>query len=78
MTDKPKNNIMRHDYRKLLEEEVEAMREVKDKGLEFVQMLHRIGGTADVEGGGYGSRELGIAAMKIEEAVMWATKHITK
>lgn len=61
------NNTMRHAYRLLSVEEKEAMQRIKDKGLEFYNLLETIGD----------SRELSIAKTKIEEAVMWATKHIT-
>lgn len=62
------NNVMRHEYRKLTEVEKAAMKTVKDKGLAFVEFLNSVGA----------SRELSLAVTKIEEAVMWATKHITK
>ncbi len=61
------NNVMRHAYRLLNDTEKEDMRHVKDLGLEFHDLLHNIGT----------SRELSIAKTKIEEAVMWAVKHIT-
>lgn len=62
------NNVMRHEYRKLTEVEKAAMKTVKDKGLVFVEFLDALGQ----------SRELSLAKTKMEEAVMWATKHITK
>lgn len=62
------NNVMRHEYRKLTEVEKAAMKTVKDKGLLFVEFLDELGQ----------SRELSLAKTRIEEAVMWATKHITK
>ncbi len=62
------NNVMRHQYRVLSEEEKQVMQSVKDLGLSF---------HAFVEGMG-NSRELSIAKTKIEEAVMWAVKHLTK
>lgn len=71
------NNVMRHEYRVLSDKERNQMKELKDAGLEFVAMLHVIGGTA-IEGDRHGSRELALAQTKIEEAVMWAVKHITR
>ncbi len=71
------NNIMRHEYRKLDDTEKETMKSVKDLGLLFTQLLHKIGGT-DPAQDRQGSRELSTAQTKIEEAVMWATKHITR
>jgi hypothetical protein len=72
------NNVMRHKYRTLSEKEARHMTLVKDKGLEFVELLYDIGGRPSVEDSGHANRELSIAATKIEEAVMWATKSITK
>jgi protein gp37 len=62
------NNVMRHEYRVLTDTEKDQMRRVKDAGLEFHQLVAGIGT----------SRELSLALTRIEEAVMWAVKHITK
>jgi len=62
------NNVMRHEYRVLDDIEKGNMKIIKDKGLEFHNFLKAIGT----------SRELSLAAIKIEEAVMWAVKHITR
>lgn len=61
------NNVVRHEYRVLSDEEKMAMRSIKDSGLAFFDMVSRLGI----------SREVSIAKTKIEEAVMWAVKHIT-
>ena len=61
------NNTMRHQYKVLNESEKANMVSVKDMGLEFHQFCESLGG----------SRELSLAKTKIEEAVMWAVKHIT-
>lgn len=71
------NNTMRHNYRVLTDLEKQEMQWLKDKGLEFILYLHSICDT-DKSGDKFGSRELSLAATKIEEAVMWAVKHITK
>lgn len=65
--DRTVNNVMRHQYRVLSDEEKQQMQHVKDIGLDFIIMLNKIGH----------SRELSIARTKVEEAVMWAVKHIT-
>jgi U3 small nucleolar RNA-associated protein 14 len=65
--DRTVNNVMRHQYRVLTQAEKDFMQAVKDKGLEFYAMLE-----------GQQSRELSLAKTKVEEAVMWAVKHITK
>lgn len=71
------NNVMRHEYRKLSDEEKELMQRAKDQGVEMVRLLHEIGKTTPTEGR-QASRELSLAQTKIEEAVMWAVKYITK
>jgi hypothetical protein len=58
---------MRHQYRVLSDDEKASMQRIKDQGLEFLQSVDGLGT----------SRELSIAKTKIEEAVMWAVKHIT-
>ena len=71
------NNVMRHEYRVLSDAEKQQMQAIKDKGLDLVALLHVIGGT-DPTGERQASRELSLAQTKIEEAVMWAVKHITR
>ena len=61
------NNVMRHGYRVLSDDEKAQMQAMKDQGLALWEFVDGIGG----------SRELSIAKTKIEEAVMWAVKHIT-
>lgn len=63
-------NVMRHAYRVLTEAEKTAMVEIKDLGLALWNRIHAIEAA--------GSRELSVAKTKVEEAVMWATKHLTK
>ena len=66
--DRVKNNVMRHEYRILSDKEKELMQLMKDHGVAFVEGCDEIGQ----------SRELSLAKTKMEEAVMWAVKHITK
>ena len=61
------NNVMRHTYRVLTDEEKAAMQTVKDMGLEFHGAIAVLGE----------SRKVSLAKTKVEEAVMWAVKHIT-
>jgi hypothetical protein len=61
------NNIMRHQYRVLTDAEKANMQAIKDMGLQFHELVAGIGN----------SREISLAKTKIEEAVMWAVKHIT-
>ena len=61
------NNTMRHAYRVLTDVEKAAMAKIKDDGLAFHEYLTSLGS----------SRELSVAKTKIEEAVMWAVKHVT-
>ena len=71
------NNVMRHNYRPLTDDERCDMEKIKDMGLAFFDLCEAIGlhGAPDRAPG---SRELSLAKTKIEEAVMWATKHITR
>ena len=74
------NNLMRHQYRPLTDDEKANMIKIKDAGLDFVALLHSVGGTPQTlndRPGGQGSRELSVSQTKIEEAVMWAVKHVT-
>ena len=63
-----KNNVMRHEYKILTDKEKDQMKKIKDMGLDFHEYLGTIGN----------SRELSLAKTKIEEAVMWAVKHVTR
>lgn len=65
--DRTVNNVMRHAYRVLSDEEKAQMQAIKGMGLEFHSLVEGLGS----------SRELSLAKTKIEEAVMWAVKHIT-
>lgn len=60
------NNTIRHQYRTLSEAEKANMLKVKDLGQDFLDLVNNLGN----------SRELSLAKTKIEEAVMWAVKHI--
>lgn len=75
--DRVVNNVMRHNYRVLSDAEKDAMKSIKDLGLDAITLLHQVGGT-DPAGDRFASRELSLAATKIEEAVMWGVKHVTR
>lgn len=62
------DNVMRHQYRVLDELDKVRMQNVKDHGQAFYNYLETLGS----------SREISLAKTKIEEAVMWATKSITR
>ncbi len=66
------NNVMRHNYRELTEREKRYMGAVKDAGLAFHDLIDQL----EREVGR--SRELSLAKTKIEEAVMWGVKHLTR
>lgn len=66
--DRVVNNVMRHEYRVLSDSEKMQMQDIKDLGLDFHNRIAAVGN----------SRELSIAKTKVEEAVMWAVKHITR
>lgn len=81
------NNTMRHKYRVLSDAEKAQMAAIKDKGVEFLDLIDAVRTPSvpvlDDAGNDTGfaqgtiDRELNIAAERIEEAVMWAVKHIT-
>lgn len=62
------NNVMRHQFRVLSDSEKLLMQKLKDDGLSLHNFVESLGT----------SREISIAKTKIEEAVMWAVKHITR
>ena len=74
--DRTANNAVRHQYRVLSDDEKAMMVEIKDSGAAFIHLLHIAGGNPGVDK--QASRELSIAQTKMEEAVMWAVKHITR
>ena len=57
-----------HEKHVLTDAEKQQMQAIEDKGLEFWQMVGELGV----------SRELSLAQTKIEEAVFWGVKHVTK
>jgi hypothetical protein len=65
--DRTVNNTMRHKYRVLSDAEKANMQSIKDAGLAFHDQISGLGN----------SREISLAKTKVEEAVMWAVKHIT-
>ena len=66
--DRTANNAVRHAYRVLSDDEKAQMVAIKDLGAQFLNLCDGVGT----------SRELSLAKTKIEEAVMWAVKSITK
>jgi hypothetical protein len=65
------NREMRHGYRVLSDEEKVAIHRIRN----FGRRLHAFVETLEEDGR---SRELSLAKTKVEEAVMWTVKHITK
>jgi predicted acetyltransferase len=64
----PKLDIMRQAYRPLTEDEQDAMQQIKAAGFNFHTLVESLGQ----------SREISLAKTKVEEAVMWAVKHLTR
>lgn len=86
--DRTANNSVRHTYRVLSDAEKAQMVAIKDKGAEFLSLIDSLRTppqAIDPNANGLNlepivctfDRELNIAAEKVEEAVMWAVKHIT-
>jgi len=82
------NNAVRHQYRVLNDTEKAQMVALKDKGAEFLRLIDSLRSEPELvlDDGGTEigcaiatfDRELNIAAERVEEAVMWAVKHITR
>lgn len=70
--DRTANNAVRHQYRALSDSEKADMVALKDHGAAFLQAIDA------VERRSAPSRELSLARTKVEEAVMWAVKHVTR
>lgn len=62
------SDVMRKEYKVLSDGEKIQMQGVKDIGQVFHDACDAIGT----------SREMSLAKTKVEEAVMWAVKHITR
>ncbi len=62
------NNLFRHQYRQLDGNEKMQMQAVKDQALSLHVTMTSIGD----------SREMSLAKTRLEEAVMWCVKHITR
>lgn len=71
------NSSVRHQYRVLTEAEKAMVSTLKDMGEAFIVQLRIAGGTGTADER-MPSRELSNAQTKIEEAVMWAVKHVTR
>lgn len=65
-------DAVRHNYRVLEPYEKQRMVVLKDLGADFLRKLDEYDDESEP------SRELEIARQRMEEAVMWAVKHITK
>ena len=74
--DRVVNNTVRHQYRVLTEKEKIDMMMLKDAGAEFLRSIDIVASHYDDQS--RPGRELSLARTKIEEAVMWAVKGITK
>jgi hypothetical protein len=61
-------NVFRQTYRPLTSQEQADMKELKAKAMDLYLFICRLGD----------SREIALAKTKLEEAVMWATKDITR
>lgn len=72
--DRTVNNTMRHSYRVLNDEEKALMAGIKDAGEAMLNLCNKVSMHHNADAG----REVALARTKIEEAVMWAVKGLTK
>ncbi len=68
--DRTANNAVRHQYKVMSDNEKAHMVAIKDRGADFIRYLDEITPPGR-------SRETSNAITKMEEAVMWAVKHVT-
>ena len=61
------NNVMRQEYKQLSAATSAAILEIKQDATALYEKLESLGS----------SREISLAKTKLEEVVMWATKHLT-
>jgi hypothetical protein len=61
-------DVLRSEYRVLNEQEKAQVKLIKERGLALHSAIDLCGH----------SREISLALTKLEEAVMWAVKHVTK
>jgi hypothetical protein len=61
------NNVLRHEYRTLTDDEKRSVTEMKDLGARFLQLCDECGQ----------GREFSLAKTNMEQAVMWGVKGIT-
>ena len=69
-------DVMRRHSRELTASEQAALDDIKYQANVFYYQLQQLGPKNSQHPGG--SRELSLALTKVEEAVMWAVKHVTK
>lgn len=62
------NDVLRHEYRVLSDEDKALVKAIKDAGAHFLAVVASAGS----------SREISLSRTKIEEAVFWAVKHVTR
>lgn len=70
------NNTVRHQYRVLTDNEKADVSAIKAAGEDFLRHLDTV--QSHYHAGSSLGRELALARTKVEEAVMWAVKGITK
>jgi hypothetical protein len=66
--DRVVNNVVRHEYRKLSDEEKAHMTAIKDAGAALIAAIQAAGA----------GREYSLGITKAEEAVMWSVKGLTQ
>lgn len=75
--DRTRNNVMRHEYRILNSDEKELMRQVKDAGVAFLDLVDKVRNLTCQQPQAR-ARSCALAATNAEQAVMWAVKGLTE
>jgi hypothetical protein len=63
-----KEDIVRQEYRQITPDEQKQIKKIKKDVAELIEYFQSLGST----------RELSLAITKLEEAVFWSVKHVTK
>jgi len=71
----PEQNLFLHGYRQSDDAQLARMRRLKDIALVLWQEMHEADGTKPEIGAAFHSREMGLAALRLEEAMLWVEKH---
>jgi hypothetical protein len=71
----PEQNVFLHGYRQSDDAQLARMRRLKDVALVLWQEMHEADGSKPDLATPFNSREMGLASLRLEEAMLWVEKH---